>query len=171
MKYHELHCKVLSNFMVHTPLQNSFFLQVLNTAHYLWDFAFSIIKDALALGFAETFAGVVLLCVLLPIQDDPVVEKVTLKCDIPLFVLHLVYALNELPYISSAGIKKRAWKFGGSSSENSRPKKRRNWARGFIKAKSKKVSMRRIVSSTFPQHASHHTTTSPSSANASAVRM
>jgi SpoVK/Ycf46/Vps4 family AAA+-type ATPase len=68
----------------------------------------------------------------------------------------------------TAGIKKRAWKYGGSSSENSRPKKRRNWARGFIKAKNKKVSMRRIVSSSFPQHATHHTTTSASSANASA---
>jgi hypothetical protein len=67
-------------------------------------------------------------------------------------------------------MKKRIWKFGGSSSENSRPKKRRNWARGFIKAKSKKMSMRRIVSSSFPPHASNHTA-SPSSANASAVSL
>ncbi|XP_033610153.1 ATPase family AAA domain-containing protein 2 isoform X3 [Cryptotermes secundus] len=67
----------------------------------------------------------------------------------------------------STGMKKRIWKFGGSSSENYRPKKRRNWARGFIKAKSKKMSMRRIVSSSFPPHASNHTA-SPSSANVSA---
>jgi len=99
----------------------------------------------------------------------PVVEKVAVRSDIALFVLCLIYTLKELSYFSSAGIKKRAWKYGGSSSENSRPKKRRNWARGFIKAKNKKVSMRRIVSSSFPPHASHHTTISTSSANASAV--
>jgi len=101
----------------------------------------------------------------------PVVNKVVVKSDIAFFVFCLINAVNELLYFSSAGIKKRAWKYGGSSSENSRPKKRRNWARGFIKAKNKKVSMRRIVSSTFPPHASHHTTTSASSANASAVSM
>jgi hypothetical protein len=66
-------------------------------------------------------------------------------------------------------MKKRIWKFGGSSSESSRPRKRRNWARGFIKAKGKKMSMRRIVSSS-PPHASNHTA-SPSSANASAVSL
>ncbi|KDR18472.1 ATPase family AAA domain-containing protein 2B [Zootermopsis nevadensis] len=65
----------------------------------------------------------------------------------------------------SPGMRKRVWKFGGSGSENSRPKKRRTWARGFIKAKNKKMSMRRIVSS-FPPHASNHTA-SPSSTNAS----
>lgn len=65
-------------------------------------------------------------------------------------------------------MRKRVWKFGGSGSENSRPKKRRTWARGFIKAKNKKMSsIRRIVSS-FPPHASNHTA-SPSSANASTV--
>jgi len=106
-----------------------------------------------------------------PYRMHPVVDKVAVKPFIALFVVYLIYAFNELPYFSSAGIKKRAWKYGGSSSENSRPKKRRSWARGFIKAKNKKVSMRRIVSSTFPPHTSHHTTTSTSSANASAVSM
>jgi hypothetical protein len=47
------------------------FLQFLNTAQYFWDFTFSIVSDVLALGFAETFAEVILLCVLLPLQVAP----------------------------------------------------------------------------------------------------
>jgi hypothetical protein len=62
---------MLAKFVVHTPLLNSFFLQFLNSAQYFWDFTFSVLNYALALGFAETFAGVILLCVLLPLQDAP----------------------------------------------------------------------------------------------------
>lgn len=72
MNYHKLHFQMLAHLMMHTPLQNnSFFLQFFNIAQYFWAVAFSVLNDALALGFDEIFAGVILLCVLLPLQDAP----------------------------------------------------------------------------------------------------